>query len=227
MIKLTARQKTFLDKLRDLYHERREAVHYTTVAERLGVSKFSAYDMLRVLEQKGVAGSEYLLSAGRRGPGRSQIVFYPTASNIEEEREVSEEWLQLKRRLLDELHEARDFDYREKLSDFLARLPDLRAPLEYCAGMIAALLLNLDWLKEKVSERNPLNALSGLVMTGEAGMGTLAGLSLGSMLMIVGESSLTERLLASVRRYQGLLPQLSKENKNRLSEFLQEALVIF
>lgn len=228
MSKLTARQRAFLDKLRDLYRERRGPVHYSAVAERLGVSKFSAYDMLRVLEQKGVAGSEYLLSAERSGPGRSQVVFYPTVPNAWEDEagESDEDWLRLKGRLLSELQEARSFEYREKLADILTHLPDLRAPLEYCAGMIAALLLNLDLLKEKASERNPLRALSGLLTAGEASLGALAGLSLGSMLMAVGESSLTDRLLASVRRYQGLLAQLSEENKRQLTEFLQEALAV-
>lgn len=229
MSKLTARQQAFLEKLRDLYRERRGPVHYSTVAERLGVSKFSAYDMLRVLEQKGVAGSEYLLSAERSGPGRSQVVFYPTAPRVWQDQpgESDEDWLRLKRRLLRELHEARHFDYREKLAVFLTRLPDLRAPLEYCAGMIATLLLNLDLLKGKASERKPLRALSELFTAGEAGLGTLAGLSLGSMLMALGESSLTESLLTSVRRYQSFLAQLSEENKCRLTDFLQEALAVF
>lgn len=229
MIKLTPRQQAFLDKLRDLYRERRGPVHYSKVAERLGVSKFSAYDMLRVLEQKGVAASEYLLSAGRRGPGRSRVVFYPTASNTWEDQatEGDEDWLRFKQRLLNELREVRDVDYREKLVDFLSHLPDLRAPLEYCAKTIAVLLLNLDLLREKVSEHNPLRSLNSLLTAGEAGLGTLAGLSLGSMLMAAGESSLTNRLLASIRRYQDHLSQLSEGNKHRLTDFLQEALTIF
>lgn len=229
MADLTARQRTFLDKLKDLYRERKRPVHYSTVAERLGVSKFSAYDMLRVLEEKGVAASEYLLSPNKSGPGRSQVVFFPTSSATapQETGEGEEEWLQLKSRLLRELQEARGCDYREKLLDLLARLPDLRAPMEYCAETIAALLLNLTLLKEKVSERNPLRAVSGLLVGGEAGLGTLAGLSVGSVLVSDDEPSLTERLLASVRRYQENLSQLSAENKQRLVDFLQEALVAF
>ena len=229
MIKLTPRQRTFLDKLRDLYRERRGPVHYSTVAERVGVSKFSAYDMLRVLEQKGVAGSEYLLSAERSGPGRSQVVFFPTVfgTRADQASESNEDWLRFKQRLLSELREARGVNYREKLMYFLSRLPDLRAPLEYCAETIAALLLNLDSIKQEMSERNPLRSLGGLLTAGETGLGTLAGLSLGSMLMAVGESSLTDRLLTSVRHYQDHLSQLSEENKRRLTDFLQEALTVF
>jgi hypothetical protein len=229
MVKLTPRQHAFLVKLRDLYRERRGPVHYSTVAERLGVSKFSAYDMLRVLEKKGVAGSEYLLAAERSGPGRSQIVFYPTVSSVCEDQvgESDEDWFKFKRQLLNNLREARDLDYREGLVEFLSHLSHLRAPLEYCAETIAALLLNLNLLKEKVSEYNPLRSLSSLLTTGEAGLGALAGLSLGSMLVAVGESSLTDRLMVSVRRYQDNLSQLSEENKRRLTDFLKEALTVF
>jgi len=229
MINLTPRQRAFLDKLRDLYRERRGPVHYSTVAERLGVSKFSAYDMLRVLEQKGVAGSEYMLSARRSGPGRSQVVFYPTVFNTPADQadESDEDWLRLKQRLLNELQETRDLDYREKLADLLSRLPNLRAPLEYCAETIAALLLHLNLIKEEMSARNPLRSLASLLTAGEMGLGTLAGLSVGSMLVVMGESSLTDRLLTSVRRYQDHLSQLSGENKRRLSDFLKEALSVF
>jgi hypothetical protein len=226
---LTVRQRTFLEKLKDLYRERKRPIHYSTVAERLGVSKFSAYDMLRVLEKKGVAASEYLLSSKKRGPGRSQVMFYPIAFQAAPDKAdgSDEEWIQLKRRLLRELQESYGPDYREKLLDLLTRLPDLRAPMEYCAGTIAALLLNLNLLKEKASERNPLRSVSGLLTGGETGLGTLAGLSLGSVLLGGDEPSLTERLVASVRRYQENLSGLSKENKQRLADFLQEALAVF
>ena len=78
MLKLTPRQQTFLDKLFDLYRECKGPVHYSMVAETLGVNKFSAYDMLKVLEEKGVAASDYVLNNEQTGPGRSQVVFYPT-----------------------------------------------------------------------------------------------------------------------------------------------------
>ena len=75
---LTARQRTFLRELQRLYREHRKPVHYTAIAERVGVNRFSAYDMLKVLEKKGVASSTYALAAGHSGPGRSMVVFAPT-----------------------------------------------------------------------------------------------------------------------------------------------------
>ena len=50
MEKLTRRQRQFLNKFLDLYDQDREPLHYTALAEHLGVNKISAYEMLRLLE---------------------------------------------------------------------------------------------------------------------------------------------------------------------------------
>ena len=54
--------------------------HYSVLAERLGVSPFTAYDMLCLLEDKGMVTSEYQLSAEKSGPGRAERLFYPVES---------------------------------------------------------------------------------------------------------------------------------------------------
>jgi Mn-dependent DtxR family transcriptional regulator len=66
MLKLTPRQQAFLDKLFELYREFKQPVHYSIVADKLGVNKFSAYDMLKVLEEKGVAASDYVFDPTSR-----------------------------------------------------------------------------------------------------------------------------------------------------------------
>lgn len=50
-MKLTGRQREFLGKFLDLYQEARQPLHYPVVAERLGVSPMTAYDMFRLLEE--------------------------------------------------------------------------------------------------------------------------------------------------------------------------------
>jgi len=52
-MKLTGRQEEFLAKFLDLYAQVQEPLHYTQVAEVLGVGKITAYDMLRLLEKMG------------------------------------------------------------------------------------------------------------------------------------------------------------------------------
>ena len=105
-MKLTPRQQTFLDKLFELYGEFKGPVHYSVVADKLGVNKFSAYDMLKVLEEKGVAASDYVLSDEQAGPGRSQVVFYPThkaaqfLTQLRDEMRYNADWQRVKERIL-------------------------------------------------------------------------------------------------------------------------------
>ena len=80
-MKLTRRQEEFVENLFDLYQEYNGPVHYSQLAERLGVSPFTAYDMLCMLEEKGVVASEYHLASDKSGPGRAERVFYQKKPN--------------------------------------------------------------------------------------------------------------------------------------------------
>ncbi|KAA3658233.1 MAG: hypothetical protein DWQ04_25725 [Chloroflexi bacterium] len=76
-MKLTRRQEQFIENLIDLSQEIDGPIHYSMLAERLGVSPFTAYDMLRLLEEKGAVISEYHVAEGKSGPGRAERLFYP------------------------------------------------------------------------------------------------------------------------------------------------------
>jgi hypothetical protein len=79
-MKLTRRQEEFIANLVDLNQELNGPIHYSLLAERLGVSPFTAYDMLNLLEEKGAVNSEYQLAADKNGPGRAERLFYPATS---------------------------------------------------------------------------------------------------------------------------------------------------
>jgi hypothetical protein len=78
-MKLTRRQVEFIQKMIELRREFAGPVHYSLLAERLGVSPFTAYDMLCLLEEKGFVSSEYQLPNDKSGPGRAERVFFPSA----------------------------------------------------------------------------------------------------------------------------------------------------
>jgi hypothetical protein len=71
---MTERQKAFLEQFWELYREAKAPIHYSVVAEKLRISNISAYDMLRLLKQKGMVASQYLLPKKRRAPGLSSAV---------------------------------------------------------------------------------------------------------------------------------------------------------
>jgi Mn-dependent DtxR family transcriptional regulator len=53
-MKVTTRQKEFLEVLIDLYQQKGSSVHYSEVALKMGVSKWTAYDMLQLLRREGL-----------------------------------------------------------------------------------------------------------------------------------------------------------------------------
>jgi len=60
-MKTTTRQKEFLKVLIDLYQQKASPIHYSEVAQKMGVSKWTAYDMLQLLHKEGLLEVEYLI----------------------------------------------------------------------------------------------------------------------------------------------------------------------
>ncbi len=229
MLKLTPRQQTFLDKLFELYREFKGPVHYSLVADKLGVNKFSAYDMLKLLEEKGVAASAYVLEDGQTGPGRSQIMFYPTnkaaqfLTQLRDEVRYSRDWQKVKEGILRRLQEAGQTNPAAGLREALASLSDAKTPLNYCAEMISVMLLNL----ARFPGYNLWPALKTMSTRGQLGLAALAGLSLGSSLSLDGDdASMTSKLMTHTQRFQSQLADMSDESISRLSTFLNDALAM-
>lgn len=224
-MKLTGRQRQFLSNFLDLYREAREPLHYSAVAERLGVSPMTAYDMLRLLEERGLVASEYVLP--EQGPGRSTIVFRPTEKATALMAQLAgkgwgeEEWEGIKERILQALREGRGTDYQDLLEEILLRIPERRSPMLYVAEMITAVLLHLHQLKEAAKGSSLLESLRALGLPSE-----LAGLTLGLTFVERANRRVTSLLLSYSRRYQEYLARLSSESRQRLSDFAQEVMRI-
>jgi len=228
---LTPRQRTFLSTLSDLCQKAGGPVHYADLASEMGVSPFSAYDMLRLLEGKGAVISEYVLDPGRSGPGRSRVVFRP-ASKARQllhgrslPRQRLGEAMRFQEQMLRQLRELREREYGEFARELLASLPRRRSPLLYCTETLVALLATLADLREGAAHSLPLDVLSSLAASGGEVLGLGVGLSLGSLLgQTAGDSEVTEKLLRSAKRYQQYLSNLSDEAKAGLSEFFRQAI---
>jgi len=227
-MKLTGRQKAFLSKFLDLYREADEPLHYTTVAERLGVGKITAYDMLRLLEEKGLVTSEYVLPTGRSA-GRSSIVFRPTPKAHELMAQLAgedweqAEWQEVKEQILQALREGKGGDYQELLDEILLRLEEQKSPLLAAAEMVTAVILSLNQLTRDAEASGLSEHLRALGFPGEMGLNALAGLTVGLSFVERANRRLITRLVSQVQRYQENLARLNAENKRRLSEFAQEA----
>jgi len=91
-MKLTRRQEQFIRKMIELKRESIGPIRYSLLAERLGVSPFTAYDMLCLLEEKGFVTSEYQLPADKAGPGRAERVFYPSVMAQAQQQQLVEQF---------------------------------------------------------------------------------------------------------------------------------------
>ena len=231
-MKLTGRQRAFLSTFLDLYREAQEPLHYTTVAQQLEVSKITAYDMLRLLEERGLVQSEYVLRGKGQGAGRSSIVFRPTPqadalfAELAGEDANHGEWEIVKTRILETLRAGKGTDYQGLLEEILARLPQRQSPMLYAAEMITAVILSLHQLREDASAAGLFDRLCALGLPGEAGLRALAGLALGLSFAERINRRLISLLLSYTGRYQEILSRLSTENLQRLSNFAGEVMKI-
>lgn len=80
LTKLTRRQREFLITLIDLYKTSGKPVSYKEAAAKIGVSKWTAYDILQELNKKGFLKTKYTITSG---PGRSEVKFIPKKVSFE------------------------------------------------------------------------------------------------------------------------------------------------
>jgi len=187
-VKLTHRQETFVLNLLDLYRDMNAPIHYSTLAERVGVSPSTAYDMLRSLEEKGLVTSDYRIEAGKSAAGRSEIVFRPTeladswfgalhiGTNLKD-------WENTKSQILAGIHPA-EIRERKLVDTLFAHLPkDAPETLRYCFEVITLLVLQLKknsggrLLGKHISQiisRKEFLSRPGLLLLGGFGLGLLA-----------------------------------------------------
>jgi len=230
MRKLTRRQQQFLSDFLDLYSNWGEPLHYTTLAEHVGVGKISAYEMLRLLEERGLVEAEYQLPDGLRGPGRASVVFRPTPRAREVLDQLAggdtnqQEWQASKERILRQLELDKGHDYDALLQELLARTPDQRSPIVYAAEMITAVILGLESLMDTAEANALKDKLEEIGKAGEVGIGIFAGLGVGLSVAERVNRRLAGFLLMQSGRFQSAITQLSEENRRQLTEFTQEVI---
>jgi DNA-binding MarR family transcriptional regulator len=230
-MELTGRQEAFIRNLVDLYLEHAEPIHYSRLAERLGVSPFTAYDMMRLLEERGYVRSEYQLQEGKRQSGRSIIVFAPTPKAHQVIAELTAEapqgdWEHVTDALLERVRSGR-FEDSDVVMDVLARMPQDDPPaLRYCTEVATVLTLRV-WRSGHWARLNkhiePLlvsgDAVSreDLLLLGGLAIGVLAGSG-------VGDDAWLDEMAGHTRTYLGTVGGMADSDWRRLAMNLRAAL---
>lgn len=225
-MKLTRRQEEFIESLIDLSQEVDGPIHYSLLADRLGVSPFTAYDMLRLLEEKGMVASEYQIAKGKCGPGRAERLFYP----VERGRQglngradsislSDEEW---KRFVLDRIRLGQIPD-RELAEEILARIPP-EGPehIRYCLEVMTVTALRL---RQHSGREKFLAYLVDILPNGNevssANLSLLGGFAFGILAQEETEDQeWSHILLEHVLQYQEIVHDLAPEDCRFLADEL-------
>ena len=227
---LTNRQRAFLEKLLDVYYShRRLSVHYTTVARALGVANSTAYEMLKLLEQKGYVSSEYHLPDRPPAGGRSMVLFRPTMKGLRVFRHLAgedirnREWDGIKEKVLTRLSAEGLPGDNELLSELLRAIPQSEDPLSYCSRVIAASLVSVrGHIADRVHQLAVFREMLSEEMLALDALDLLPGLAIGFASALSGGSARLTALAESARRYQQYLQQMDEETRRRLLRFSRE-----
>ncbi len=228
-MRITRRRMDFLQKIKQLYEAANAPVHYARVAELLGVSKWSAYEMLKTLEKEGLLVSQYEVNQGERFPGRAMVLFAPTrladavlSGSTLEEKAPLKEWRQVKERLLSQCGGLKKNNPREFIEQLMAELPGPERPLIFSAYMITLLIAQLQTLSAK-----SLGLVKKVVLgaaKAETGLATFIGVAMGSMLKTTPQLPLLSQIVSHLDRFQDNLVELNQSEQAQLMDFLEEAL---
>jgi len=226
-MELTFRQKAFLSKLLDVYREMQEPVHYSVIAKHLGLNNSTAYDMLRLLEQKGMVVSQYDTPKETSGPGRSNIRFVPTAETVELFSHLAgdireqEEWDDVKARILTNLSQGKADRYQDILNELLVKIPEPRSSLVRCAEVITALLLNLREARQELIQHSSVDNILKAPAS-KLRMSILAGLILGLSTADQEAQRWLGRYQEYAEKYEASLQELSRDSLLKLYRFTRD-----
>lgn len=230
-MQLTNRQRAVLEKLFDVYYQyRRQPIHYTTVAQALGIANSTAYEMLKLLEQKGYVSSEYHLADRHTGPGRSMVLFKPTRKALRTFRhlageETDKEWEAMKQKVLSRLAAEGLPDDEGLMADLVATIPESTDPFSYCERVVAASLVFIrSQLFNRIQELKNFREIIDTDAIGSELLDSLPGVALGLAYALRQTPSWLSKLPEYMKRYQSYLRQMDEEARLRLWRFSREVI---
>lgn len=218
---MTPRQEQFLDALAEICRHH-EAAHYSDVAQRLHVSKWTAYDMMQRLEAAGHV--ERLYEVDPSAGGRSRILFRPVRAASPQPQGVRvqpapSDWQALRPWLVQQVRRARDRGGSQVLQDLQEVLRATPSPPAFCAVFTTFLLVTL---KSVADSLEGAWLVQTFLPTGPSRVGLL--LFAGAALAILYRSGqgLPPRVASDADRYRQTLAGLEDSHQAALSVLAQD-----
>lgn len=226
MVSLTKRRLQFLNHLVEMYRKTKLPIHYEALARSLGVSKWTAYDMMKKMEQLGFITRSYETNPNETG--RSQVVFVPTGkaeelfSSSGDQSLDESEWKGMAAALKERLRELSYFSLQDSLRNMLEEAERSHSSIQFCASAMGVLTVHLKKLGGKTEQliRNMMDKAPDRDM----GIAVFIGTALGSAIHSVNEELEQEASELAARLMQAI-SDLTGREKELLVAFLREALV--
>jgi len=240
-MKITKRQKEFLQSLIDLYQDKGSPIHYSEVARKMGVSKWTAYDMLQLLYKEGLLGVEYLIPESDNYKwgklGRSTITFFPTkkgytVSNLSQRNLPTKiaEFNKLKKEIIQKFEEIKG---KFNLKDLFKEALESKSPLIFCACLLLILILLIKKITEGVAEIKLISQVIPHTTTNtyaELALIVFAGMCLGLLAKYINKIPTTfgnndlDEYTGYIQTYNQYISLMDKKEQSSLLDFLKETL---
>lgn len=224
---LTRRQAEALQTLLQLFGESPAGVHYTTLARRMRLSKWTAYDMLRSLEEQGLVERHYDTAKKRARGGRPRVMFAPTRQGVAAlaallgDEGGEPEWTSVSEALLERIDSLSPEEAQARLEG----LADEGSTLSHCAHLLTSLIVaasdsvqhSATWeLLDRILQ-SPIPFATKLA----AFSGALTSAHLGLKRRAKREAQAMEKLLGGLELH---LPRLRLPERAALIQFVRTAL---
>jgi len=242
-MKVTTRQKEFLEVLIDLYKQKASPIHYSEVAQKLGVSKWTAYDMLQLLRREGLLEVEYLIPESNNHRweklGRSTITFFPTKkgytiSNLSQ-RNLSTKIYELNKLKKEIIQKFEELKGKFNIRDLFKEALQTKSPLIFCACVLLILILLIKKITEGIAEIKllsqviPTDATSAYI---ELALIVFVGMCFGVLTKyinkipkyITGPNDNLDEYADYIQTYNQYVSQMDKDEQKSLLGFLRETL---
>lgn len=222
---LTKRRLQLLDKLVELYQRTSLPIHYETLARSLGVSKWTAYDMLKEVEKLGFVTRSYEVNS--KETGRSQVVFSPTVKASElfkqnrSEAINREDWEQTVDHIRNLLKSVKTGNINDLIREMMNEIPSKASSIEFCGYILGLLLVYLKKLGGKTETL--IRLVVSKTPNREDGTLMFVGTVLGTIIQTINDE-LGNEFTELVSEFLRIMDQLPSQEQRLLSKMLHEAL---
>lgn len=222
---LSKRRLQFLDELVGMYQRQRLPIHYEALANAIGVSKWTAYDMLKAIEKSGYVTRSYEVNPNETG--RSQVVFTPTqkATELFEQQRphegTIEKWEESVKALWEMIHSLKHTSIQDLMKKMLDDIPQRQTNLEFCGYVLGILIVYLKKVGGRAEAviRRVINKTAGY----SASLLMFVGTVMGTVIQSMGEE-ISNEVAELLSAYVKIIGSLSNEEHKLLADFVNEAL---